>query len=566
MLLEVLSLLVVALACSGELEKDCPVWTMRNTTGQCECGNSLDGALKCDPKTLQVSLLRCYCMTHSAEPNSTTLVVGACALMCAMTDAPRCRLLNTLPSTINETELDDTICGPMNRRGQLCGRCIEGHGYPVYSYSLKCVNCSDSDVKNSLMKYVLVAFVPLTLFYIFIIAFKISINSGNMMGYMLICQLSTSPMPLRSLLNAQANQNTAVYLLIASISVWNLDFFRSLYSPFCIHSKMNAMQVLALDYLIGVYPLILITITYIAVSLHNRYWIVVTLCKPVHKVCARIRKKWDVQGSLIQAFATFLVLSYVKILNVSFDLLFPVRVKNVTGHFWGQRYLLNDPQTVYFGREHLLYGILATVMMTIFNILPVLLLLLYPCRCFQMFLNRCGLNGRALYTFMDAIQGCYRHEPRDCRYIAGVYLIIRILFLSTYAMNNYSVFTEVIICYFMIIGSVVVFLEPYQNPIHNKIDAFFMMLTAVTFSLSVGFFESTLTAKGLSHVAVTSCVLIGMLYGVVVVILKVLPRNFVTLLYKCYRHVRTKPPRDLNEPFSDWRQEYSPLLLNLQSH
>lgn len=46
--------------------------------------------------------------------------------------------------------------------------------------------------------------------------------------------------------------------------------------------EMSILHVLVLDYVVGVYPLLLIVLTYTAVLLHDRYLIVVKLWKPLH--------------------------------------------------------------------------------------------------------------------------------------------------------------------------------------------------------------------------------------------------------------------------------------------
>ena len=99
--------------------------------------------------------------------------------------------------------------------------------------------------------------------------------------------------------------------------------------------------------------------------------------------------------------------------------------------------------------EHLPYGILARVMLSVFNILPTLLLLLYPCGCFQKCLTCCGIKSVTLHTFMDALQGCYRYQPRDCRYFAGIYLChcVRILFLATLAIASDTAFLSMAASY-----------------------------------------------------------------------------------------------------------------------
>ena len=139
---------------------------------------------------------------------------------------------------------------------------------------------------------------------------------------------------------------------------------------------MNTLQANMLDYVVGVYPLCLIFLTHLAVILHDRYVIVARLWKPVSKLFALIRRELNIRGSLITAFATFLVLSYEKILNVSFDILTPATLYTVEGKQHKQLYLYNDGEIPYFGRDHIPYGVIALIMLTIFNILPMIVLFL----------------------------------------------------------------------------------------------------------------------------------------------------------------------------------------------
>ena len=80
----------------------------------------------------------------------------------------------------------------------------------------------------------------------------------------------------------------------------------------------------------------------------------------------------------------------------------------------------------FFSRDHLPYGVLALVILTLSNILPLLLLTFYPMRCFQKCLNCCKLSHNiiALHTFVDSFAGCYKDgtepETRDCCYFAGL--------------------------------------------------------------------------------------------------------------------------------------------------
>ena len=70
------------------------------------------------------------------------------------------------------------------------------------------------------------------------------------------------------------------------------------------------------------YPLLLVVLTYILIILHIRgVRIVVCLWKPFQNIFSSKKQDWDMQGSIVKAFATFFLLSYLKILNVTFDLL-----------------------------------------------------------------------------------------------------------------------------------------------------------------------------------------------------------------------------------------------------
>ena len=321
--------------------------------------------------------------------------------------------------------------------------------------------------------------------------------------------------------------------------IWNLDFFRPQYSPFCIHPDMTTLQVLALDYLVAVYPLFLIFITYTAVLLHDRYSIVVKIWRPAYRVFSCIRREWNIRGSLIQAFATFMVLSYVKILNVSFSLLIPVHMKDVNGEVINATYLKSDAELVYFGSEHLPYGILAIVMLSVFNILPTLLLLLYPCGCFQKCLTCCGIRSVTLHTFMDAFQGCYRYKPRDCRYFAGIYLCMRILFLATFAVINDRMIITFAGVYFALLAIIVTFVKPYRQEIHNKVDMAIFSLFTIACLITESGLDSSLSTSHVPKIIIISLSTLSFtLYGCYVLLHKVIPNKCVVFLKDSYQQVR----------------------------
>ena len=74
-----------------------------------------------------------------------------------------CLYVCILPQSISG---NNELCRTSNREGQFCGRCKKSTGPAVYSYSLECVPCLETEFKFNLFKYVAVAFLPSTIFYL----------------------------------------------------------------------------------------------------------------------------------------------------------------------------------------------------------------------------------------------------------------------------------------------------------------------------------------------------------------------------------------------------------------
>ena len=476
----------------------CPgLWSIfENTNGssRCHCGSDLNRVVHCNKKTLQVKLLRCFCMTqYSKNPNIT--VVGACLYRCrrpislylpSNTSALLMYMCNDTTAVINGMMLS------RNRDGQLCGRCYKGFAPPAYSYDWCCVKCSGNkhSVINSIVKYCVIAFLPLTGFFIILLTLRISATSPSMNAFVLASQVLAAPLQVRILLSTipirHFRQLVLYFRVIVSLyGFWNLDFFRTLYPPFCLNPNMSTLQVLALDYIIAAYPLLLILIAYSLVELHaHNCKVVVWLWKPFRRCFIRFQRTY-IQTSLVDAFASFLLLSYVKFLSVSFDFLVPVHLYDVHGESMGQ-YLYFDGTVEYFGKQHLPYAILAITVLIIFNILPLLLLCFYPCRCFQKVLNYYGLRCQALHIFMDAFHSGYKNGTegtRDCRYFSVAYLLMRIFF---FVIAVAAVTSIVMVCFilgvlFTVFAIVITIVKPYKTSSHVVVDVVLNLSVALCY-------------------------------------------------------------------------------------
>ena len=460
---------------------NCSYWSHFNRdTNTCDCDSELFGIVSCEKMEgtnteVNVSVNRGYCMTLTN--NMDEAVVGACPyhpLHCmSKTKTLSCFYV---PASRN---LSTDFCQYYNRTGQLCGQCMHDYAPPVYSYYSKCVRCIRGI--NNWPKYLAVSLLPTTAFLLALTIIRFRAMSPQLTGYIILCQILTSPILLRifehSYKQNRDDLGPAGDLYFSLLSLWNLDFFRWFYKPFCLHPNATTLQVLSLDYIIAVYPLFLIILTYTLVRLHyNNYRLVVWLWRPFIGCFARCRRQWDIQNSLVDAFATFLLLSYVKFLSVSFDLLTPTVLWDSKASIAGIA-LYYDGSTEYFGKHHLPYATMAISVLLVFTFLPILLLCLYPCRCFQRLLNRCHCNSPALHYFMDSFQGCFKdgtNGTKDCRYFSALYLIIRIaMFLGFVITNNtFSTFYQTVTLLGMIV--LLTCFQPYRNTLYTKLDVFFL--------------------------------------------------------------------------------------------
>ena len=468
------------LTCSEDQEDACPPGLFCEG-GQCECGVYPNYIFGCNGTAS--SVLECSCVTFNEERK--VVLIGACFYGCYRGQSSKnSNVYHPLPRT--GKALNDEMCKSFKRTGALCGRCLQDH-YPLaYSFNMTCIFCPHAS--RNWWRYVIAAYLPLTLFYIIILFFKINIISSHLFAIVVVSQTITMPIMSRTMLkNLKESPYVGdsymllVRVLLSLHGIWNMDFFRPFYSDICL--GMGTLPILALDYAIAFYPLLLMIITYLLIVLYDRNYRVTTMMwRPFRILFSYYRRNWDIRTSVIDAYATFFLLSFVKFLGVSFDLLVPTRVYELHQHHYNYSLgLFYAADIEYFGSEHLPYGILAIIMSLFFVILPVTTLALYPFTFFQKFLNLFPVRWYILHTFMDTFQGCYKNgtEPgtRDYRWFSSSYFICYFLILIQYAIS-FSVVSlyigALILIFFAFLFMAV---QPYKSSLShlNFINAFFML-------------------------------------------------------------------------------------------
>ena len=237
------------------------------------------------------------------------------------------------------------------------------------------------------------------------------------------------------------------------------------------------------------YPICLIFITYACIKLHdNNFRPVVWLWKPFHSHFAQFRRKWDAKASMVNAFTTFLLLSFSKILFVSFTLLYSSQIRYSSDIKW-KCVLYYDPTVECHTHEKTILSAIACFVLVTFVVIPTLLLILYPTRLFRKSVSSCGFQRwSALHMFIESFQGQYKDGTNgtcDFRIFSASFLILRILIVSVYISHRYDQgFIMWIQCGLFICATCFhAIARPYKTPYMNNVD---ILILSFLCSMSLG--------------------------------------------------------------------------------
>ena len=268
-------------------------------------------AVKChiNANITHASLNPIYCMSYN---ETTGIIWGYCPYnSCSRRSESQCiggglRYVRIPQETLF---INDIVCGEINRTGVLCSKCEDGLGPAVFTYGLPCVECLGNT--RGWLLYLTLALLPSTLFFLLLIALRIHVSSSALDSMVLMCQIVVSLAnwsPAEFFSGTKSLHAFQIFLLTV-YGIWNLDFFRYLIPPFCIDDNMTALQVVSLEYIVALYPLLLITVTYILIELHGRgYRVLVSMWKPFHRCYTHFRRQWTPRATIIHAFASFFLL------------------------------------------------------------------------------------------------------------------------------------------------------------------------------------------------------------------------------------------------------------------
>ncbi len=301
-------------------------WLVESKTGECECADSLDGLIYCDRNTKEVFISSQFCMSYDVDRGEE--VVGRCPYIYTSffeLNTTNIGLYVKLPSDVSE--LERLFCDPLNREGYFCSKCKKNHRHPMYPDFLKCVKCDPKHYTMNWVLYIIVSFVPLTIFLTLVLCLRISATSAPMNSFIFVSQIITLPPFERQFyrtINSAVFPNwikVFMHFLHSLYGIWNLNFFTTLFPPFCV-PRQTAIDDIFLAYVAALYPLLLLIFLYMLIELHSKnFRVLVWLWKPFQFGYKRFQRRWNIRSSIIDAFATFFLLSYVKLLFITYDLL-----------------------------------------------------------------------------------------------------------------------------------------------------------------------------------------------------------------------------------------------------
>ena len=452
---------------------------------QCKCGKGYAGRVNCSQEYFNSSLvLRGYwigCLGNNQ-------VAG---------DTPYTDTLLHLNLTRNSScsNLSDSLCGDLNRAGVLCGKCKESNGSyygpAINSPHYKCKPCNERVKSYSWALFIVTELFPIGVLFFILVLFNISLTSGPANAFIFFAQSITSNFFLYTIHRQHFEILRDIYVVPYDIS--NLNFFDPISAfHYCIWPQMKSINLVTLEYVAAFFPLVLILLLYSVIWLYNRgIYLIVCMCRPVHYCLARLRSRWNLQRSIVDAFAAFLLLSFTKLTTISYRLLHPSSLYDESGDVVDTR-LYWDGTIKAYTNDHAPYIVLAVFVLVVFVFLPSALLLLYPFRAFHACIRliTCGrfeLTGGKLQLFLNAFYGCFKDgtEPGtyDCRCFAGLYFIVRIALASlTFNQWRLRYLFQQILCIVAIL--LLAMARPYKRELYNKVDAAIFGVLATINALS----------------------------------------------------------------------------------
>ena len=400
-------------------------------------------------------------------------------------------IYNTLRSQYSK--LTEDICSANNREGHLCGQCKKNYGVSVTTENLVCIPCNDTQLTSNIVKYIFIVYFPLLILFSLLLIFQVRLSSGSANSFIFYAQTvsSTLGLPADGHIYVDAylkNKPKLMKLIKIFYGIFNLRVAENMVKPLCIHTKLNALDVFQLSYLVALFPFLFILIIIVGVKINDS-----SITRRCCGICKwkvswfRYLKKWNIGNSLLHVFAAYLLLSYTRLTLSSLFILHSSKQQKEHYNFservfYAGQYTISDPKYIWR------YQFPACLVLLTTFLLPVALF-----RCPIFWLEKCinrikwlskWYPADKIHIFLDTFQGCYRDNRR---YFAGMYFLFRIFMGASYLLardwfHQYMIQQFVCVVIILSIG----ILRPYRKEFWylNAIDLLMFTNLAIVNGLS----------------------------------------------------------------------------------
>ena len=466
----------------------CPMWyNYSSATNECECLSLL--GLKCDG--LNAFMHPGQTLTYNSQDKLVSVTSTRYRHLDGYNTTKEGYIL--LPSDVSE--LNQYMCGPLSRINHLCSECKNGYGPPMVPTlcTNACYICQNS--WYSVILYLLLELVPITVVYFLILVLQIKLTSAPMTCFIFYSQLivmafdgqcadeMATNLFSQIKLNKNGDLRTETKIIRTLYGIFNLDFFHTITPPFCISSKLKPVHSLLLSYASAFYPFLLILLTWLCVDLHGRnYRPIVFLWRPFHRCFVGLRRSWNTKSDLVDVFASLFLLSYSKIMYLIVLSSANIEIQNyslVDGHVTNQLVLGVDARIMVHSTENFFIITVTVLVSFTFVVIPTLLLLLFPTQIFQRLLSQITSNRiRIILTiFVEKFQSCYKDglDNAQCRRsFSGLYFLLSAGVLLIEAINRSTFKFEAWFARgfaFTFISLLVAFSRPYKRTYVTIVDS-----------------------------------------------------------------------------------------------
>ena len=380
------------------------------------------------------------------------------------------------------SQVSESLCEPLNRRGILCGECRPDYAVAINSPTYECVSCNGTSIATVVgyfFAYVTLTYGPITGLFLIIILGNFNLVSSATSGIVLFAQIISSEFfditaYQLSYLGVGGAPKLFQNIYTAVYGIFNLRSFSFLMKPFCLINspKFNILTLLLLDYSIASYPILVILVVHLYFYCTDRACCRSCLCQRYHP-CQRCQDQQPPQeirkNGWVNAFVAFTILSYSKFGLSSIKTLLSNNLFNAAGETQDRRVYLAGELSYFAGNYYLGYAVIAIIIIVFVVFLPLLLLaspLINRLTDKSEHLRRCWC-GDKVHIYLNVFEGYKTNR----RWFGGVYLIFRLSMFIIYCFTS-TIFQQYLLqqIAILIVIILVATLKPYEADLYNYWD------------------------------------------------------------------------------------------------